>query len=119
MIYGIMHTALFALGMLPLGMTRGLWRDLANAFPGIRYWVPVDDMVYFHKVRLGCVCRVVSSHSPHFGLIAERSACHWSHRDRSNTLAHCYGAVVLPAWGDLWPLAREGLLGYESNDRGC
>jgi hypothetical protein len=50
MIYGIMHTALFALGLLPLGMTRGLWRDLAIAFPGIRSWIPVDDMSYFHKV---------------------------------------------------------------------
>jgi hypothetical protein len=54
-LYGVMHTALYNLGMLPVGMMRGLLRDIAIAYPGIRKYVPIDDMVWFHKLT-GTLC---------------------------------------------------------------
>ena len=36
MIYGIMHTALYCLGWIPVAMMRGFQRDLVSLFPASR-----------------------------------------------------------------------------------
>eukprot|EP00041_Stephanoeca_diplocostata_P037456 m.1419500 g.1419500 ORF g.1419500 m.1419500 type:complete len:912 (-) comp25040_c1_seq2:1340-4075(-) len=50
-IYGVMHTALFSLGLLPVAMCRGMHRDLMNWSPNVLCaWIPLDDMTWLHTV---------------------------------------------------------------------
>lgn len=49
-IYGFMHNALFGLGLLPLLITRGLWRDAVHYMPWLPRYVPLNDFEYLHKV---------------------------------------------------------------------
>eukprot|EP00051_Salpingoeca_urceolata_P022086 m.354083 g.354083 ORF g.354083 m.354083 type:complete len:1300 (+) comp19908_c0_seq6:183-4082(+) len=49
-IYGIMHTVLYCLGVLPSAMTRGFHRDFVRLMPWLRILIPFDDMVYFHRL---------------------------------------------------------------------
>jgi len=49
LVYGVMHTALFCLGLLPIPMCRGMWRDLIRVVPAIKLYIPVDDFVHIHR----------------------------------------------------------------------
>jgi len=48
-LYGFMHNALLCLGLLPLPLCRGLWRDIVTRFPGIKKYMPVDDLLSVHR----------------------------------------------------------------------
>ena len=48
MIFAFMHCALFSLGILPIPMWRGVWRDITVKYPGLRRYIPVDDFYRLH-----------------------------------------------------------------------
>jgi len=48
-LFGVMHWVLLSLALLPFGMLRGFTRDAVRACPGVRRWVPVDDMEFLHR----------------------------------------------------------------------
>jgi hypothetical protein len=50
LIYAVMHCALYCFCWLPVPFMRGVWRDLSRIFPRLRNWIPIDDMVFFHKM---------------------------------------------------------------------
>jgi ferredoxin-NADP reductase len=47
--YACMHSALFFLGLLPLPICRGLWRDIVARAPVVRRVLPVDDFETIHR----------------------------------------------------------------------
>ncbi|CAK9094073.1 Superoxide-generating NADPH oxidase heavy chain subunit B (NADPH oxidase B) (Superoxide-generating NADPH oxidase flavocytochrome B) [Durusdinium trenchii] len=51
-LYGVMHCALCTLGLVPVPLARGLWRDIVTKFPSVRQHIPVDDLAGLHK-KLG------------------------------------------------------------------
>lgn len=52
-LYGIMHTALYSLGLLPLAMCRGFHRDLFG-WPLASRMLPLTKMEFLHRL-LGCM----------------------------------------------------------------
>lgn len=54
-VFGFMHMALVMLGLVPLPICRGIWRDVVQIFPGIKKWMPIDEFDLLHK-QLGTLC---------------------------------------------------------------
>jgi hypothetical protein len=49
-IFGVMHASLFTLALLPVPFARGVWRDLVKCAPVIRSVIPVDDLIFLHRM---------------------------------------------------------------------
>lgn len=49
-IYGVMHASLYTLTLVPVPFARGVWRDLVKCAPGIRSIIPVDDLIFLHRM---------------------------------------------------------------------
>lgn len=50
LIYGVMHTAMLSLGLMPIPLCKGLLRDFTNAARSSRGCFPIEDSVWLHKV---------------------------------------------------------------------
>lgn len=49
-IYTLMHSALYCFCWIPVPFFRGIWRDVSIIFPSSRKFIPIDDLVFFHKL---------------------------------------------------------------------
>ena len=50
LIYGLMHSALFSLALLPLPMCHAVWVRVVTFAPAVRTIVPVDHFEVFHRL---------------------------------------------------------------------
>jgi hypothetical protein len=49
-LFGVMHASLFTLALTPLPFARGFWRTIIKCSPGVRNWLPVDDLIQTHRM---------------------------------------------------------------------
>jgi hypothetical protein len=50
LVYGLMHSALFCLALLPLPMCHAVWGRLVALSPSVRSIVPLDNFEVFHRL---------------------------------------------------------------------
>eukprot|EP00038_Savillea_parva_P028434 m.65060 g.65060 ORF g.65060 m.65060 type:complete len:1150 (-) comp8265_c0_seq1:59-3508(-) len=81
MVFGIMHTALLSLGLLPIPLCRGLLRDFASSNE-YRAWFPVEDNVGLHRL-FGYLMLGALLFAPFLWLIAMGASCLGSATDNA------------------------------------
>lgn len=106
LVYAFMHGALTALTIMPLPLCYAFWTHVAAAWPGVRHIIPIDDFVYFHRVRAARKERTLRPDSQHSSLLPHPLT--QSHADS------CIVLLCLASW-----LARLPLSSWASSRLGA
>lgn len=109
LLYGVMHTAMLSLCLMPIPLCKGLLRDFTNAGPTCRGIFPIEDSVWLHK-SFGVLMIGALFVGAMLWLIAMGSTCAGLSTDNEKAIKLACTAFAPPIFD-----ARAGPIGKTNN----